>query len=85
MTEEQQSIIKDVFAHGEAMLARKRAIAEVIFGKGAPDKFFGTSGLTGPYAPLRRFGNFISEFKSQELLVLEEAYAELDSPENLKK
>ena len=80
---DQQELVKDIFAHGEKMLARKRQIAKMFFGdekdpdkKKLGEKFFGVSGLEGPYAPLRRFGSHVVEFKSQRYLDAEKAYEE---------
>ena len=81
LTENQQQLIKDIFGHGELMMARKRKIAEAM-GVG---NFFGTSSLDGPYAPLKRFGNFIVELKSAELLEAEKNYQFRDSAENRQK
>tara|TARA_R110000803_G_scaffold186468_1_gene248832 strand:- start:325 stop:7461 length:7137 start_codon:yes stop_codon:yes gene_type:complete len=75
----QQELVKEVFAHGELMLQRKRKIAEAL---GIKDQFFGTKSLDGPYAPLKRFGNHVAELKSTELLAAEKAYAEKDSQQN---
>lgn len=82
LDDKQKEIVTEVFAHGEAMRVRKQAISKVL---GVDVAFFGAAGLTGPYAPLRRFGNYIAEFKSQELLDAEAAYKEKDSPNNLRK
>ena len=73
----QQHLVRKVFAHGDKMLARKRKIA-LAFGVEA--RFFGVSGLEGPYAPLRRFGNYVTEFKSQKLL---DAEAKLREQNNI--
>jgi len=82
LDDKQKEIVTEVFAHGEAMRVRKQAISEVL---GVDVAFFGAAGLTGPYAPLRRFGNYIAEFKSQDLLDAEAAYKETDSNSNLRK
>jgi len=88
---DQQELVKDIFAHGEKMLARKRQIAKMFFGdekdpdkKKLGEKFFGVSGLEGPYAPLRRFGNHVVEFKSQAYLDAEKAYEEDGGQETRK-
>ena len=77
----QKEIIQGVFSHGLQMLERKKAIAKVL---GVNAAFFNAKGITGPYAPLRRFGNYLTEFKSQALLDAEAAYEKLDSPRNLR-
>ena len=82
LSKEQQKVIKGVFNHGILMLERKKAIAKVL---GVDTTFFNAKGITGPYAPLRRFGNYVVEFKSQALLDAEAAFEAVDSPRNLKK
>ena len=67
----EQKLVKDVFAHGETMMQRKRAIAKA---KGVSDKFFHTGTLDGPYAPLKRFGSYVTTLKSEALLNAEKAY-----------
>jgi len=81
LDKEQKQLVKDVFAHGEAMLQRKRDVAEAF---GVDSKFFGVSGLPGPYAPLKRFGAYASEFKSQKLLDAEETLSKDPSNKDLK-
>jgi hypothetical protein len=54
------------------MIQRKRDIAKA---KGVSDKFFQTGVLDGPYAPLKRFGNFVTTLKSESLIKAEKAYA----------
>ena len=85
LTKAEKEIITEIFAHGEAMLKRKKLIAEAMFGKNQSDKFFKTAGIAGPYAPLKRYGSHIAEFKSQEVLDAEDAYAETNSPGNEEK
>jgi len=77
---QQQQLVIDVFAHGDAMLKRKREIAKMF---GVSDSFFGVSGLEGPYAPLRRFGKFVAEFKSQQYLDAEALAKEV--PNNINR
>ena len=84
LSQKEKEVATEIFAHGIAMLERKKAIATVMFGEGNVDRFFNTGGLTGPYAPLKRYGNFIAEFKSQALINAEKIYNETDSPANLK-
>ena len=87
----QKKLAVDIFAHGDKMLIRKREIAKLFFGdersedfKKLGEKFFGVSGLEGPYAPLRRFGSHVVELKSQRYLDAEKAYAE-DGGEKTRK
>jgi len=82
LNKNQQEMVKEVFAHGEKMLKRKQAIAKAA---GVSSKFFSASGLDGPYAPLKRFGNHVTELKSQELLDAEKALSEKDSNANKAK
>ncbi|MBT4081475.1 MAG: PLxRFG domain-containing protein [Gammaproteobacteria bacterium] len=67
----EQQLVKDVFAHGETMIQRKRAIAKA---KGVSDAFFHTGVLDGPYAPLKRFGSYVTTLKSGALIKAEKAY-----------
>jgi hypothetical protein len=64
-----QEIVKGVFQHGETAMQDKRAVFEKL---GIADPFKRLTQLQGPYAPLRRFGNFMVEVKSAAL-VAEEA------------
>jgi hypothetical protein len=61
----EQALVKAVFEHGENMRQRKIAIAKQL---GVQGKFFSDAALEGPYAPLKRFGGFAAELKSQALL-----------------
>ena len=65
LTDEEQAVVKAVFAHGEKMRNLKKQILAAL----GIDKVFasGTS-LQGPYAPLMRFGNYIAVLKSQDFL-----------------
>ena len=73
LTAEEQQLVRDVFAHGRTMQAQMQEVAEKL----GVSKFFKfDSRLQGPYAPLKRFGNYVGELKSQELL---DAEADLDS------
>ena len=79
LNKEQKQLAVDVFAHGDLMLKRKRDIARAF---GVSDNFFGVSGLEGPYAPLRRFGNYVAEFKSQAYLDAEAALEDKPNENN---
>jgi hypothetical protein len=61
----EQQLAKDIFAHGETMRLRKQEIAKNL---GVEGKFFTDAAIEGPYAPLKRFGNFVGQLKSQALL-----------------
>ena len=75
LNENEQQLAKDVFAHGENMRQRKIAIAKAL---GVDKKFFTEAALEGPYAPLKRPGNFAGELKSQQLLDAENKRDALD-------
>ena len=72
LNDDEQALVKGVFAHGEDMRARKAALAK---SKGMGDKFFTSGAIDGPYAPLKRFGRYVTELKSEALLNAEKAYA----------
>ena len=69
---EDQKLVKDVFAHSETMRQRKIAIAKKF---GVEGKFFTDAALEGPYAPLKRFGEYVTELKSQAMADAETANA----------
>ena len=70
LTAEEKQVVRDVFSHGRKMQLMMREIADNL----GVSKFFKLdSGLTGPYAPLKRFGKHVGELKSQTLLDAEEA------------
>ena len=68
---ELQAIVKAVFAHGEETHAAKKALFKSL---GASGLLEGDGKLQGPYAPLKRFGNYVAVLKSQKVLDAEEAY-----------
>ena len=68
-TDEQQLVV-DIFAHGERMRRRKAALAKML---GVEGKFFTEATLVGPYAPLKRFGNYVAELKTARLIAAERA------------
>jgi len=68
LTTEEQQIVKDIFAHGEEMRVRKQQIAKKL---GVDSKWFTGAALEGPYAPLKRFGNYVVELKSDKYAALE--------------
>jgi hypothetical protein len=61
----EKQLITDIFAHGERMRQRKVALAKKL---GVAGKFFTDASLEGPYAPLKRFGNYVAELKSAKLV-----------------
>ena len=64
LTDDEQQIVKDVFAHGENMKKVKRKIAKEKFGN---QTFFTDASLEGPYAPLKRFGSYVTVLKSEAM------------------
>ena len=63
-SQEEKQLIANIFAHGERMRQRKVALAKML---GVGGSFFSDSSLEGPYAPLKRFGNYVGELKSARL------------------
>jgi hypothetical protein len=82
LTESEQKLVMDVFRHGESMLRRKREIAKNL---GIDSSFLGFTTLGGPYAPLKRFGNYRVVLKSQRLLDAEAALKARPNKINQKK
>ena len=82
LNEDQQSLVRGIFEHGENMRLRKVEIAKKA---GVDSKFFSAAALEGPYAPLKRFGEYVTELKSQTLLDAEAAYDEKKNVSNKKK
>ena len=64
LTDDEQQIAKDIFAHGENMKKIKRKIAKEKFGN---QTFFTDASLEGPYAPLKRFGSYVTVLKSEAM------------------
>lgn len=70
LTAKERAIVKAVFAHGEKMLDHKYAVIKKL---GLEGTFKDETGkLQGPYAPLKRFGNYISVLKSADLVAAED-------------
>lgn len=67
---EVQSLVKDIFAHGEKMKDTKYTTMREL---GIKDPVLQAGALTGPYAPLKRFGDHIVVLKSKELVAAEKA------------
>lgn len=71
LTAKERAIVEAVFAHGEKMLDHKYAVLKKL---GLEGTFKAETGkLQGPYAPLKRFGNYISVLKSADLVAAEDA------------
>tara|TARA_R110002072_G_scaffold128731_5_gene266776 strand:- start:1773 stop:8972 length:7200 start_codon:yes stop_codon:yes gene_type:complete len=68
LSDSEKKIVADIFAHGERMRQRKVALAKKL---GVAGKFFTDASLEGPYAPLKRFGNYAGELKSGRLIEAE--------------
>ena len=66
----EQKVVRDVFAHGDKMLAEKYRVLKAL---GIDDIFTGTGQIKGPYAPLKRFGDYVAVLKSAELRAAEQA------------
>jgi len=79
LSETQQNIIVDVFAHGEEMKKLKMKLAKEADVK---DAFTNPGGLDGPYAPLKRFGNYAAELKTAKVIAAERLLAEKDNKLN---
>jgi len=65
LTEDEQNLVKSIFKHGEDVRVEMAKIAKDL---GISKDFMYNSKLDGPYAPLKRFGGFVAELKSQALL-----------------
>ena len=80
-TDEQQLVV-DIFAHGERMRRRKAALAKML---GVEGKFFTEATLVGPYAPLKRFGNYVAELKTAKLIAAERLANEKEATKSQKE
>jgi hypothetical protein len=70
LTDKEQAVVREVFAHGEKM----RKVRDALLKKLGADKIFsGYAKIDGPYAPLKRFGDYVAVLKSKELRDAEEA------------
>lgn len=82
LTAEEQQAVRDVFSHGRELQVMMQSVAQ---GMGVSKFFKFDSKLEGPYAPLKRFGDYVGELKSQALLDAEAAVKENPTAENRKK
>jgi hypothetical protein len=64
LTEDEQKVVQDIFAHGEHMRQYEQDLMTRLDLGGILTAY---TKLDGPYAPLKRFGNYIAILKSQEL------------------
>jgi len=68
LTAEEKQIAREVFDHGRNMRQMMSDIAKDM----GVSKFFNLdANIDGPYAPLKRFGDYVVELKSSELLAAE--------------
>ena len=72
LSPEERSLVREIFQHGENMRMRKQAMAKLL---GVDKSFFSAAALEGPYAPLKRFGDYAGVLKSQALVDAEEENA----------
>ena len=82
LTAEEQQAVRDVFSHGRDL---QRMMQDIAKDMGVSQFFKFDSKLKGPYAPLKRFGDYVGELKSQALLDAEAAVQESPTTENRKK
>ena len=82
LTAEEQQVVRDVFSHGRNLQIMMQEIAENL----GVSKFFKfDSKLQGPYSPLKRFGNYVAELKSQALLDANAALSDKPTTAERKK
>ena len=65
LSEAEQKVVMDVFRHGHEMATMLKDLSIEL---GIDSEFLGFTQMEGPYAPLMRFGKYVVEFKSQEVL-----------------
>ena len=82
LTAEEQQAVRDLFSHGRDL---QRMMQDIAKDMGVSQFFKFDSKLKGPYAPLKRFGDYVGELKSQALLDAEAAVVESPTAENRKK
>jgi hypothetical protein len=82
MTKQERAVADAVFKHGEDYINELRALFDKLGGASVLDRF---GKLNGPYAPLKRFGDFVAVGKSKELIAAEAAYEQDQSAQNAKK
>ena len=81
LSAEEQQLARDIFSHGRTIQEMMQEVAEKL----GVSKFFKfDSKLQGPYAPLKRFGDYVGELKSQKLLDAEAAQKNKPSTQNRK-
>lgn len=70
LSAQERAVVQAVFKHGMDMVAKKDAIIKAL---GISDAFTPSTRLDGPYAPLKRFGNYLGILKSAQLRAAEDA------------
>jgi len=71
---EEQQVVRDVFAHGQKMLKVKRGLMKALKLDDVDQLTSMGAGSDGkPYAPLKRFGDYVAVLKSKELRDAEQA------------
>jgi hypothetical protein len=70
LTDQEKAVVRAVFAHGEKMMQQRKALLTKM---GVTSILKMNGELQGPYAPLKRFGNFVGVLKSKELVDAEKA------------
>jgi len=75
---DQRKVVEQVFQHGEDMRQLKADLAK----KMGLTKLFGKSEMQGPYAPLKRFGDYVVVLKSDQLKAAEDALKKDNSKAN---
>jgi hypothetical protein len=68
LSAEEQQLVKDIFAHGHN---NREALRGIMRKLKLDDRLLRVTQLDGPYAPLRRFGQYVAEVKSQRVMDLE--------------
>ncbi len=68
LSDSEQKVVMDVFRHGHEMATMLKALAVEL---GIDSEFLGFTQMEGPYAPLMRFGGYVVEFKSKEVIDIE--------------
>ena len=82
LSAKEQQLVRDLFSHGRTMQIMMQDIAENL---GVSKFFTFDSKLAGPYSPLKRFGKYVGELKSQKLLDAEESLAQSPTAANRKR
>jgi len=68
LSDSEQKVVIDVFKHGHDMATMLKDLSVEL---GIDSEFLGFTQMEGPYAPLMRFGDYIVEHKSKEVVDIE--------------